>query len=161
MNPPPIHPREAPLGETPPLPAPSESTLFSPLTMNGVTVPNRVWLPAMVTWLSNDAGEVTEDVRRRYVRYAKGGAGMIVLEAMGIRDVNSGPLVRIGHDRFIPGLKDLASRIHDAGPGKVIPQVIDFLKIARRDPTRVLARLEATHSGCTGWTEEELKGRQH
>jgi 2,4-dienoyl-CoA reductase-like NADH-dependent reductase (Old Yellow Enzyme family) len=113
----------------------------------------------MVTWLSNDEGVVTDDVRQRYVRYARGGAGMIVLEAMGIRDVNSGPLLRIGHDRYVPGLRDLVARIHDAGPGRVIPQVIDFLKIARRDPARSLARLEAKYPGCSGWSEEELRTR--
>ena len=41
----------------------TDSLLFSPLRLNSVVVPNRVWLPAMVTWLSNDAGEVTDDVR--------------------------------------------------------------------------------------------------
>lgn len=135
------------------------SLLFSPLRLNGITVPNRVWLPAMVTWLSNDAGEVTDDVTRRYVRYAKGEPGMIVLEAMGIRDVNSGPLMRIGHDRFVPGLRDLAARIHDTADVRVIPQVIDFLKIARRDPARSLARLEARYPGCSSWDEATLQAR--
>ncbi|MDP2306109.1 MAG: NADH:flavin oxidoreductase [Pseudomonadota bacterium] len=141
------------------LPAPADSLLFSPLRLNGTTVANRVWLPAMVTWLSNDAGKVTEDVRRRYVRYAKGGPGMIVLEAMGIRDVASGPLLRIGHDRYLPALRDLAAEIHDAGNVRVIPQVIDFLKIARRDPARALARLESRYPGCSTWSEDELRER--
>ncbi len=111
----------------------------------------------MVTWLSNDAGEVTDDIRLRYVRYAQGGAGMIVLEAMGIRDVNSGPLMRIGHDRYLPGLRDLALRVHDAADVRVIPQVIDFLKIARRDPARALARLEPKYPGISAWTEPEMQ----
>jgi len=141
------------------LPPPDASLLFSPLQVNGVTLPNRVWLPAMVTWLSNDAGEVTDDVTRRYVRYAQGGPGMIVLEAMGIRDVASGPLLRIGHDRYVPALRDLAAKIHDAGDVRVIPQVIDFLKIARRDPARALSRLEARYPGCSAWSEDELRAR--
>jgi 2,4-dienoyl-CoA reductase-like NADH-dependent reductase (Old Yellow Enzyme family) len=137
----------------------TDSLLFSSLRLNSVVVPNRVWLPAMVTWLSNDAGEVTDDVRARYVRYARGGAGMIVLEAMGIRDVASGPLLRIGHDRYIPALRDLADRIHDAGDVRVIPQIIDFLKISRRDPARALVRLEARYPGCSAWSEAELQAR--
>jgi 2,4-dienoyl-CoA reductase-like NADH-dependent reductase (Old Yellow Enzyme family) len=141
------------------LPPPSASLLFSPLRLNAVTVANRVWLPAMVTWLSNDAGEVTDDVRQRYVRYARGGAGMIVLEAMGIRDIASGPLLRIGHDRYVPALRDLVARVHDAGDVRVIPQVIDFLKIARRDPARALARLETRYPGCSAWSEPELQAR--
>lgn len=141
------------------LPPPGESLLFSPLSLGPTTVPNRIWLPAMVTWLSNDEGVVTDDIARRYVRYARGGAGMLVLEAMGIRDVNSGPLLRIGNDRYIPGLAELVRRMKDAGPGKVIPQVIDFLKIARRDPVRSLARLETRYPGCSAWSEAELQER--
>ncbi len=111
----------------------------------------------MVTWLSNDEGEVTPDVLARYVRYARGGAGMIVLEAMGVRDVNSGPLLRIGHDRAVPGLRDLAARVHAEGDVRVIPQIIDFLKIARRDPKRALDRLEGRYPGCSEWSEAELQ----
>ncbi len=144
------------------LPPPSASLLFTPLRVNHVTLPNRVWLPAMVTWLADDSGFVTPDVERRYVRYAQGGVGMIVLEAMGIRDVNSGPLLRIGHDRFVPGLRDLARKVHAAGGAdgvRVIPQIIDFLKIARRDPARALQRLEARYPGCSGWDEDTLRAR--
>lgn len=124
------------------LPSPAQSLLFSPLTLGPVTVPNRVWLPAMVTWLSNDEGEVTDDVLLRYERYARGEPGMIVLEAMGVRDVRSGPLLRISHDRYLPGLTRLAERVHGAGPALVIPQIIDFLKISVRDPVRYLSRLQ-------------------
>ena len=135
------------------------SALFSPVRIGSFEAPNRLWLPAMVTWLSNEAGEVTEAVRDRYVRYARGGVGTMVLEAMGVRDVASGPLMRIGHDRYVPGLRDLVARVKDAGDTRVMPQVIDFLRIARRDPTRTLARLEAGHPGCSTWTEDELRAR--
>lgn len=133
--------------------------LFHPLAVGPMTVPNRLWLPAMVTWLSNEAGEVTDDVRARYVRYARGGVGTIVLEAMGVRDVGSGPLLRLSHDRYVPGLRDLVARVHDAGDVRVLPQIIDFLKIARRDPARSFARLEARYPGCSAWSDDELRAR--
>jgi 2,4-dienoyl-CoA reductase-like NADH-dependent reductase (Old Yellow Enzyme family) len=82
-----------------------------------------------------------------------------LLEAMGVRDVASGPLLRIGHDRYVPGLRELATRLHGEGDVRVLPQIIDFLKIARRDPARSLARLEARHPGCSTWTEAELQAR--
>lgn len=141
------------------LPLPPASLLFSPISVGPLTLTNRVWLPAMVTWLGTDAGDITDDVLSRYVRYARGGAGMIVVEAMGIRDVASGPLLRIGHDRYIPGLRRLADSVHGAGETKVIPQIIDFLKIGRRDPARALARLEARYPGCSKWSEEVLSER--
>lgn len=141
------------------LPPPSASILYSPATLGPITVPNRVWLPAMVTWLADEAGEVTDDVVQRYVRYARGEPGMIVLEAMGVRDIASGPLLRISHDRFLPGLRRLADAVHAQADVRVVPQIIDFLRIARRAPERALARLEARHPGCSGWTEAELQAR--
>ncbi len=142
------------------------SLLFAPLAVGHQRLHNRLWLPAMVTWLAEADGEVNRAIQDRYTRYARGGAGMIVLEAMGVRDVSSGPLLRISHDRYIPGLKALATAIHEhgraAGPegvGRtlVVPQIIDFLKIARRDPTRALARLESHYPGCATWDEDRLR----
>jgi dimethylglycine catabolism A len=96
---------------------------------------NRIWLPAMVTWRGTGDGFVTPSVREIYHRYARGGAGMIVLEATGIRDVASGPLLRLSHDRFVPGLRDLVAEMRTLSGSKIVPQIIDFLKIARRKPT--------------------------
>jgi 2,4-dienoyl-CoA reductase-like NADH-dependent reductase (Old Yellow Enzyme family) len=91
----------------------------------------------MVTWRGTEDGFVTRDVHDIYLRYAMGGPGMIVLEATGIRDVASGPLLRLSHDRFVPGLRALMDEMRAAGPSLVMPQIIDFLKIATRKPTRV------------------------
>jgi 2,4-dienoyl-CoA reductase-like NADH-dependent reductase (Old Yellow Enzyme family) len=109
----------------------SASELFLPLKIRTMTLPNRIVLPAMVTRLSGEDGVVNEDIRARYVRYAKGGAGLIVVEAMAVHQSKSGPLLRISGDEFKPGLTDLAQRCHDAGPGRVVPQIIHFLKISR------------------------------
>jgi len=107
------------------------SLLFTPLRVHTMTLPNRIVLPAMVTRLSGEDGVVNDDIRARYVRYAKGGAGLIVIEAMAVHQSKSGPLLRIGADEYVPGLADLATRCHDAGPGRVVPQIIHFLKISR------------------------------
>ncbi len=107
-----------------------------PIGRGGLVLPNRVWLPAMVTWRGTEDGFVTPSLREIYLRYALGGAGMIVLEATGIRDVASGPLLRLSHDRYVPGLRALREELRRHGPCLVIPQIIDFLKIATRKPTR-------------------------
>lgn len=107
------------------------SLLFSPLAIRTMTLPNRIVLPAMVTRLSGEDGVVNDDIRGRYVRFARGGAGMVVIEAMAVHQSKSGPLLRIGADEYKPGLSDLAKRCHDAGPGRVVPQIIHFLKISR------------------------------
>jgi len=116
----------------------ARALLFQPFPVGrgGLVLPNRIWLPAMVTWRGTDDGFVTDAVREIYVRYALGGAGMIVLEATGIRDIASGPLLRLSHDRYIPGMKSMLAEMRAVSGSLVVPQIIDFLKIATRKPTR-------------------------
>ena len=82
-----------------------QAKLFSPVAIGAVQLQQRTWVPAMVPWRASEDGFVTEDVLDWYGRFARGRPGAIVVEATGIRDVPSGPLLRIGHDRFLPGLK--------------------------------------------------------
>src|SRR5262249_52727216 len=95
---------------------------------------HRTWVPAMVPWRATDDGEVTPAVLDWYERFARGKPGVIVVEATGIRDVPSGPLLRVGHDRFIPGLARLVETVKRASEGETLlfVQIIDFLKIHRR-----------------------------
>ena len=105
--------------------------LFEPLGIGSMVVPNRIMVPAMVTHLCREDGLVNEDVIERYARYAAGGAGLIVVEAMAIHQVKSGPLLRISDDAYLPGLRELARSVHQTPGAKVVPQIIHFLKVAR------------------------------
>ncbi len=105
--------------------------LMTPFDINGMRLANRLVLTAMVTRLSGEDGLVNDDVRARYLRFAKGEVGLIVVEAMAVHSAKSGPLLRISEDRFVPGLRDLARAVHDSSPVKIVPQVIHFLKVAR------------------------------
>jgi 2,4-dienoyl-CoA reductase-like NADH-dependent reductase (Old Yellow Enzyme family) len=91
----------------------------------------------MVPWRATEDGFVTESNRRWYERFARGKPGAIVVEATGIRDIPSGPLLRIGHDRFLPGLEHLVETVRRASGGetKLFIQILDFLSIKRR-PTK-------------------------
>lgn len=93
----------------------------------------------MVPWRSNEEGEVTEDVIQWYARFAQGQPGAIVIEATGIRNVPSGPLLRIGDDRYIDGLRRLTRAVHEASGGhtRLLIQLIDFLRIRRRPEPEV------------------------
>ena len=121
-------------GAIPALSDVKESLLFNGFRAGHLTLNSRVWIPAMVPWRSNDSGEVTQDVLDWYGRFAQGRPGVIVVEATGVRDVPSGPLLRIGDDRYVEGLKRLVDRVHEASSGhtKVLIQLIDFLRIRRR-----------------------------
>ena len=90
----------------------------------------------MVPWRATEDGFVTPDVIDWYRRFAVGKPGVLVVEATGIRDVPSGPLLRIGHDRFIDGLQQLVAVVREASNGHtlLLIQLIDFLSIRRRPP---------------------------
>lgn len=107
------------------------SLLFTPLQIGSMRLENRLALTAMVTRLSGEDGHVNQAILDRYVRFAKGEVGLIVLEAMAVHDAKSGPLLRIADDRFLPGLTELARQIHATSPSKVVPQIIHFLKVSR------------------------------
>ena len=93
----------------------------------------------MVPWRATDDGFVTQDVLDWYGRFAAGRPAAMVVEATGIRDVPSGPLLRIGDERFLPGLRELVEivRRESDGETRLFIQLIDFLAIRRRpDPAR-------------------------
>jgi len=110
------------------------STLFQPVQHGALSLTSRTWVPAMVPWRATDDGFVTEANIDWYARFARGRPGAIVVEATGIRDVPSGPLLRIGHDRFIDGLAKIVEAVRAASGGqtRLLIQLIDFLNIRRR-----------------------------
>lgn len=115
--------------------------LFEPVVINGMTLPNRIVLPAMVTRLSGEDGYVNQDVRNRYLRFAHGEPGLIVVEAMSVHGGRSGPLLRMSDDTFIAGQAEMVRALHDASPSKVAAQIIHFLKIARSGWRQTVADL--------------------
>jgi 2,4-dienoyl-CoA reductase-like NADH-dependent reductase (Old Yellow Enzyme family) len=122
------------LGRVPSCEEAARSSLFSAIRMGGVTLEQRTWVPAMVPWRATDDGFVTDDVIEWYRRFAEGRPGAIVVEATGIRDIPSGPLLRIGSDANIPRLARLVKAVREASQGhtRLLIQVIDFLTIRRR-----------------------------
>src|SRR5687767_11882133 len=108
--------------------------LFEPCKLGPRTARTRTWIPAMVPWRATEDGFVTRDVIDWYRRFAEGRPGVLVVEATGIRDIPSGPLLRIGHDRFIDGLRQLVETVREASKGhtKLFIQIIDFLSVKRR-----------------------------
>jgi 2,4-dienoyl-CoA reductase-like NADH-dependent reductase (Old Yellow Enzyme family) len=112
----------------------ARARLFQPIRLGPATARQRTWVPAMVPWRATEDGLVTDAVVDWYARFAAGRPGVIVVEATGIRDVPSGPLLRIGHDRFLPGLERLVRAVRQESGGETLLfiQLIDFLAIRRR-----------------------------
>src|SRR5713101_306571 len=123
--------------------AAAQSLLFQPIKIGSLTLTSRTWVPAMVPWRATEDGFVTQDNLDWYRRFAEGQPAALVVEATGVRDIPSGPLLRIGHDRFLPGLRQLVETVREASDGhtKLFIQIIDFLAVKRRpDPTKYFAR---------------------
>jgi 2,4-dienoyl-CoA reductase-like NADH-dependent reductase (Old Yellow Enzyme family) len=148
--------------------------LFQPLAIGPRAAVARTWVPAMVPWRATDDGFVTRDVIDWYRRFAEGRPGVLVVEATGIRDIPSGPLLRIGHDRFVDGLTQLVRAVREASDGQTLLfiQCIDFLSIRRRPPRdkffarflalgahhrdALVARGDALAATCS---DDELRGK--
>jgi 2,4-dienoyl-CoA reductase-like NADH-dependent reductase (Old Yellow Enzyme family) len=136
--------------------------LLEPITIGSLTLRNRIVLPAMVTRLSGEDGRVNRDILDRYVRFAKGEPGLMVIEAMAVHGARSGPLLRISDDAFLPGLIDLRRAVHDAGGVKVVPQIIHFLKISRSGWRQKIADLtrEETAAVVEGYAAAAGRARR-
>jgi len=130
----------------------ARSLLFQPIEIGSLMLESRTWVPAMVPWRATEDGFVTQDNLDWYRRFAEGRPAALVVEATGVRDIASGPLLRIGDDRFLPGLKKLVETVRETSDGhtKLLIQIIDFLAVKRRpDPTKYFERfLQITPRHC-------------
>jgi dimethylglycine catabolism A len=146
----------------------ARSALFQPVRVGRQELRQRTWVPAMVPWRATEDGLVTPNVLAWYERFARGRPGALVVEATGIRDVASGPLLRIGDSRFLPGLRALVETVRRSSGGetRLYIQLIDFLSVRRRpDPRKFFERylrLTAAHRRALdmeGAAEESVRAR--
>ncbi len=98
--------------------------LFTPLTIKGITIRNRIVMPPMNTNFAETDGSVSKQFERYYVERGKGKVGLIIVSSAYIDPAakkRSGALL-LHDDRFIPRLKEFTSAIHATG-AKVIQQI--------------------------------------
>jgi 2,4-dienoyl-CoA reductase-like NADH-dependent reductase (Old Yellow Enzyme family)/thioredoxin reductase len=98
--------------------------LFSPVTINGMTLKNRAVMPAMATGYGNADGTVGDRLTAYLARRAKGGTGLIITEVCAVDPRGKGFPNEIGawSDAFIPGLAGLTEAIHHEG-GRIALQL--------------------------------------
>ena len=98
--------------------------LFSPITINGMTLKNRAVMPAMGTGYGNADGTVGDRLIAYLARRAGGGTGLIITEVCAVDPRGKGFPNEIGawSDAFIPGLSRLTAAIHAEG-GKIALQL--------------------------------------
>lgn len=95
--------------------------LFQPGKIGKLTLANRIAMAPMVTHFA-EAGGAGDRMIGYYAERAKGGAGMVILEASYPRRVGHPGRVHIWGDEFIPGLKRLTTEVHRAG-GKIAIEI--------------------------------------
>ncbi len=93
------------------------SSLFSPVAINGILVKNRILFPGMSTKHASPDGSVTERMVRYYEERAKGGAGIVTVEASAV-SLEGRAFIRglsLYRDEDVLGLSELTERIHAHG----------------------------------------------
>lgn len=98
--------------------------LFSPYTIRGVEIKNRLVVPAMGTNLGNADGSVSQRLIDYYQARAKGGFGLIVVEGVAVNSTGM-CIPNEGHfwdDSSVTGMQKLVSAIHQNG-AKTILQI--------------------------------------
>ena len=92
--------------------------LFKPGKIGSLIVKNRIVMAPLGSRLTTENGAVTDGMIEFYSRRAKGGAGIITIEAMGIQypeAVGKPNHVRFCDERYMPGHARLTERIHECG----------------------------------------------
>ncbi len=97
--------------------------LFEKSRIDSLEIKNRIVMAPMGTGFANDDGTVNERVINYYGERAKGGAGLIIVEAACVDDVYSVPFkgqIRVSQDYHIESLKKLTDAIHKHGSKAVL-----------------------------------------
>jgi len=93
------------------------SNIFSPLEIKSLVLANRAVMPPMGTNLGNADGTVSKENIAYMRRRAQGEPGLIITEITGVHPNGIVSPNQLGayDDRFIPGLSELVSVVHDEG----------------------------------------------
>lgn len=92
--------------------------IFKPLTINGMTLKNRIMMPPMGSNFANFDGSINREHIKYYEQRAKGGTGLITLENVCIDyplGTNGTTQLRMDNDQFMPGLWAFNERMHAFG----------------------------------------------
>jgi 2,4-dienoyl-CoA reductase-like NADH-dependent reductase (Old Yellow Enzyme family)/thioredoxin reductase len=92
--------------------------LFEPITIGTMEVKNRFVMAPVAMRYNTPSGTITQRVIDHYVERAKGGTGLIIVEATTmdwpVGKVGSCPL-RLDRDSYIQGFRDLVEAVHAHG----------------------------------------------
>jgi 2,4-dienoyl-CoA reductase (NADPH2) len=109
--------------------------LLSPVRIGHLELRNRIAMSPMGVEIIDADGHVREPVVRYYEERARGGAGLIITEVAPIaypRGASSAHQLALSDDVYLPGLRELTSRVHAHG-AKIAAQLVHHGKQSRLD----------------------------
>lgn len=91
--------------------------LFQPITINGMTLRNRIVVPPMDTGYGSTDHQVTDQLIAYHRRRAEGGMGLIIVEYTSVHPGGRCTATQLGiyDDRFISGFRRLTGAVHEHG----------------------------------------------
>lgn len=111
--------------------------VFDPVTLAGITFPNRIIRSATYEGMSDENGKPTEQLMKKYTALAKGGVGGIITGFIGVNEQgrSGSHMALLNSNENIHAYKELTQKLHDSG-------------------TPIIAQL----NHCGGQTKEENTG---
>ena len=91
--------------------------LLDPINIRHLELQNRIVLPPMATNRATSDGTVTDWVVEHYVKRARAGVGLIIVEHAYVLPAGKASRKQLGihQNVLLPGLKELAQAVHQAG----------------------------------------------
>lgn len=88
--------------------------IFTPIKVGPMLLKNRMVTAPSVTYNAAPTGEVTQRQIEMYAARARGGFGLVTVEAATVRDDGCAfpCFLRVDHPRFLPGLSQIVEHIH-------------------------------------------------
>ena len=123
--------------------------LENPIQIGKMRVKNRIVFPPMNTNLNSETGSLTAQTEAYYLRRAKGGAGLIVMEAASVsRENKNHPAQPLFCDEtYIPAWSYLAEKLQRHGT-KVAVELVFYGSESELPP-------HPSPSGISRWPKEE------
>jgi 2,4-dienoyl-CoA reductase (NADPH2) len=109
--------------------------LLQPGSIAGMRLKNRIILAAMGSNFAETDGSCGERITAYYEERARGGTGLLIMETAAVAWPAGATMpntVGFSEDRFLPGLSELASRVHRHG-ARIAAQLNHGGKVAQED----------------------------
>jgi 2,4-dienoyl-CoA reductase (NADPH2) len=109
--------------------------LLSPVRIGSLELRNRIAMAPMGVEIVDADGVLRERMIRYYEERARGGAGLVISEVCAVaypRGATTAHQIALSDDRYLPGVAELARRVHAHG-AKLALQLVHHGKVARLD----------------------------